>query len=64
MESTAAGISRGAEHYEIDQYCAGAGVFIIEKIAHLDILIRETGNKPVTLPFRLIRKGCRNFRGE
>jgi len=45
----AAGIRRGEEHIPADQLCADNGVFVVENIDNLDILINKTGNKSFTI---------------
>jgi kynurenine formamidase len=39
----AAGVRRGDEHTKTDQYCADHGVFIIENLDNLDLLLEKTG---------------------
>lgn len=38
-----AGVRRGCEHTPADQYCADNGMFVIENLCHLDMLLN--GNK-------------------
>ena len=40
-----AGVRRGKEHNIADQYCADSGVFIIENLANLFLLLEATANK-------------------
>ncbi|MDF2636571.1 MAG: hypothetical protein K0R78_3445, partial [Pelosinus sp.] len=37
-----------ATHLYIDQYCADRGVFIIENLDNLDLLLEKTSNKSFT----------------
>jgi kynurenine formamidase len=39
----AAGIRRGAEHTPTDRYCAKHGVFIVENLTNLDLLLERPG---------------------
>ena len=45
----AAGVRRGDEHTKTDQYCADNGVFIIENLANLDLLLSAVGKNPFTV---------------
>jgi kynurenine formamidase len=38
----AAGIRNSAEHPKADQYCADNGIFVIENLDNLDLLLKET----------------------
>jgi kynurenine formamidase len=40
----AAGIRRGAEHTPIDRSCAQRGVFIVENLTNLDLLLQKAGD--------------------
>ena len=40
------GAQKPAHHQHIDQYCADHGVFIIENLNNLDVLLKETEHKP------------------
>lgn len=37
------GIRQAAEHQEADMYCANNGVFVIENLNQLDVLLKEAG---------------------
>ncbi|WP_371363928.1 hypothetical protein SRRS_48190 [Sporomusa rhizae] len=39
----AAGIRRASEHQEADMYCANNGVFVIENLNQLDVLLQKAG---------------------
>jgi kynurenine formamidase len=43
-----AGAQKPATHLYIDQYCADRGVFIIENLDNLDLLLEKTSNKSFT----------------
>lgn len=43
-----AGAKKPEDHPRIDQYCADRGVFIIENLDNLDLLLKETKGKPFT----------------
>lgn len=43
------GIKGSKDHARIDQYCANNGVFIIENLDNLDLLLKEAGDKPFTV---------------
>lgn len=43
------GAKKPDDHPRIDQYCADRGVFIIENLNNLDLLLRETNNKSFTV---------------
>lgn len=45
----AAGVRRGAEHTRTDQYCADKGVFIIENLTNLDLLLNAAGSHSFTV---------------
>ncbi len=54
----AAGIRRGKEHAQTDQFCAEHGVFVIENLVHLELLWNERANGMVTVyTFPLALKG-------
>lgn len=40
-----AGVRLPAEHPQADQFCADHGIFIIENMNNLDMLLRETGGR-------------------
>lgn len=40
------GIRKPAEHPQADQYCADHGVFVIENLANLDVLVAATKDRP------------------
>lgn len=40
------GIRKPAEHPQADQHCADHGVFVIENLANLDVLVAATKNQP------------------
>lgn len=43
-----AGAKKPADHPRVDQYCADHGIFIIENLNHLDLLLKETNGNPFT----------------
>ncbi len=43
------GVKRPKNHLRIDQYCADKGVFIIENLDNLDILLKEAKANPFTV---------------
>ncbi len=43
------GAQKPANHLHIDQYCADRGVFIIENLDNLDILLEKAADKPFTV---------------
>lgn len=50
------GAQKPATHVYIDQYCADRGVFIIENLNNLDLLVKEVSDKPFkvyTLPMNM-----------
>ena len=44
-----AGAKGPKDHPRIDQYCADKGVFVIENLDNLDILVKEAEHKPFTV---------------
>ena len=51
----AAGIRRGAEHTPTDQHCADHGVFVVENLTNLDLLLQRSGGgafEVLTFPIR------------
>ncbi len=44
-----AGAKKAEDHPRIDQYCADKGVFIIENLSNLDILLKETSRNSFTV---------------
>ncbi|MDF2949035.1 cyclase family protein [Anaerospora sp.] len=44
-----AGAQKPATHLYIDQYCADRGIFIIENLDNLDLLLEKAFNKPFTV---------------
>lgn len=44
-----AGAKKPEDHPRIDQYCADRGIFIIENLNNLDLLLKETSGKPFTV---------------
>lgn len=44
-----AGAQKPATHLYIDQYCADRGIFIIENLDNLDVLLEKAFNKPFTV---------------
>ena len=40
------GIRKPAEHVKADQYCADYGIFVVENLANLDILLAAVHDKP------------------
>lgn len=44
-----AGAKKPDDHLRIDQYCADRGVFIIENLNNLDLLLKETSGKSFTV---------------
>jgi len=44
-----AGAKKPADHPRIDQYCADRGVFIIENLDNLDLLLKEASDKSFTV---------------
>ncbi len=45
----AAGVRRGAAHTKTDQYCADNGVFVIENLTNLGLLLKAVGSHPFTV---------------
>ena len=45
----AAGVRRGEEHTPTDQLCADRGVFIIENLTNLDVLLEKAGSQPISV---------------
>jgi kynurenine formamidase len=43
------GAKKPADHLRIDQHCADRGVFIIENLVNLDLLLKEAANKSFTV---------------
>lgn len=43
------GIKGSKDHARIDQYCADNGVFVIENLDNLGLLLKEAGDKPFTV---------------
>lgn len=44
-----AGAKKPADHPRIDQYCADKGIFIIENLVNLNLLLKNVGNKSFTM---------------
>lgn len=45
----AAGIRRSSEHPKADQYCADNGIFVVENLNNLDILLQEAKGRDFVL---------------
>jgi kynurenine formamidase len=45
----AGGVRGIAEHPKADNYCAANGVFDVENLDNLDLLLREAGGEPFTV---------------
>lgn len=43
------GIKGSKDHARIDQHCANNGVFVIENLDNLDLLLKEAGDKSFTM---------------
>ncbi|MBZ9626127.1 hypothetical protein G9F71_025305 [Clostridium sp. FP2] len=43
------GVKKGPAHPRTDQYCADRGVFIIENLDNLDLLLKEASSKSFTV---------------
>lgn len=44
-----AGAKKPEDHHHIDLHCAEKGIFIIENLDNLDLLLKETLGKPFTV---------------
>lgn len=44
-----AGVRRGSEHTKTDQLCADNGVFIVENLDNLELLLKQADDKPFTV---------------